>query len=232
MATGIIYCMTTIVPGLVSIGKTSAQNFQQRMSDLEQNGYCNVAGLRRAFAIEVDGYVEKTNLLYEIFSQQRLETTELFSVDIQIIIRLLSAFQGAIVFPSSNVTTAGSPNAANVQTACVIPDGTYTLNRNKKNGISVRAIAVVKNGHWTLKKHSIIDASLTSEKLGSIKSVRDHLPVDERGKLIYDVDLGECTPSMAGAVVLNSTCNGWTEWKNSEGESVDVYRRKEETSKA
>ena len=31
MAKGIIYVMTTVVPGLVKIGKTGLNNFEQRM---------------------------------------------------------------------------------------------------------------------------------------------------------------------------------------------------------
>lgn len=37
MAKGIIYCMTTIVPGLIKIGKTGVNNFEQRMYNLGQN---------------------------------------------------------------------------------------------------------------------------------------------------------------------------------------------------
>ena len=39
--------MTTIVPGLVKIGKTGENNFEQRMYNLEHNGYNQVVGLKR-----------------------------------------------------------------------------------------------------------------------------------------------------------------------------------------
>lgn len=42
MAKGIIYLMTTAVPGLVKIGKTATCNFEQRMYNLESDGYRNV----------------------------------------------------------------------------------------------------------------------------------------------------------------------------------------------
>ena len=42
MAKGIIYIMTTAVPGLVKIGKTNTTNFKDRMYNLEHNGYRNV----------------------------------------------------------------------------------------------------------------------------------------------------------------------------------------------
>lgn len=54
MAKGVIYVMTTVVPGLVKIGKTGTDNFEKRMYQLERNGYFNVVGLKREFAIEVD----------------------------------------------------------------------------------------------------------------------------------------------------------------------------------
>ena len=45
MARGIIYVMTTVVPGLIKIGKTGLNNFDSRMSTLERNGYANITGL-------------------------------------------------------------------------------------------------------------------------------------------------------------------------------------------
>lgn len=56
MAKGIIYVMETVTPGLVKIGKTGTGNFEGRMYSLERNGYFNVVGLKRRFAIEVEDY--------------------------------------------------------------------------------------------------------------------------------------------------------------------------------
>ena len=63
MAKGIIYVMTTVVPGLIKIGKTGTDNYESRMYQLERNGYFNVVGLKRKFAIEVEDYDEKEKLL-------------------------------------------------------------------------------------------------------------------------------------------------------------------------
>ena len=54
MAKGIIYVCSTAVHGLIKIGKT--KDFESRMKTLEDNGYRNVAGLKRQFAIELDNY--------------------------------------------------------------------------------------------------------------------------------------------------------------------------------
>ena len=66
---GIIYIMTTAVSGLIKIGKTGTDNFSERMRFLEANGYYNVAGLKRFFAIELEDYDDKENLLHDIFNQ-------------------------------------------------------------------------------------------------------------------------------------------------------------------
>jgi len=61
--------MTTAVSGLIKIGQTGNANFQERMRFLEANGYYNVSGLKRFFAIELEDYNDKENLLKEIFNK-------------------------------------------------------------------------------------------------------------------------------------------------------------------
>ncbi len=45
MARGIIYLMSTVVDGLIKIGKTN--DFENRMRLLEKNGYYNIVGLKK-----------------------------------------------------------------------------------------------------------------------------------------------------------------------------------------
>ena len=59
MSKGIIYIMTSVLPGLIKIGKTGYDQFEKRMDFLEKNGYRNITGLKRKFAIEVEEYDEK-----------------------------------------------------------------------------------------------------------------------------------------------------------------------------
>ena len=73
--------MTTAVSGLIKIGKTGARNYPERMRFLEANGYYNVAGLRRFFAIELEDYDDKESLLHEIFSKHQVGNSELFALD-------------------------------------------------------------------------------------------------------------------------------------------------------
>lgn len=91
---GILYVMTTVVDGLVKVGKTDSDNFERRMYNLEHNGYCNVTGLKREFAIEVNGYSEKEDLFKKLFQRSRVANTELYSLDLNQVIQLLSSFEG------------------------------------------------------------------------------------------------------------------------------------------
>ena len=101
MSKGIIYVMSTVVPGLIKIGKTGTDSFESRMYQLERNGYNNVVGLKREFAIEVEDYDEKEVLLDEIFSKSKVHNSELFALDIDLVKQLLSSFEGKQVYPEA-----------------------------------------------------------------------------------------------------------------------------------
>ncbi|MBQ1847824.1 MAG: DUF4357 domain-containing protein, partial [Clostridia bacterium] len=34
------------------------------------------------------------------------------------------------------------------------------------------------------------------------------------------------SPSFAGSIVMNKSNNGWTNWKDKDGNPVDIYRKK------
>lgn len=101
MAKGIIYLMTTAVSGLVKIGKTGSINYPERMRFLEANGYYNVAGLKRYFAIELEEYDEKESLLHETFSKHQVGNSELFALDQDLIRQLLLSFEGKVIYPKN-----------------------------------------------------------------------------------------------------------------------------------
>jgi len=96
---GIIYIMTTAVSGLIKIGQSGTTNFQERMRFLEANGYYNVSGLKRFFAIELEDYTDKENLLIEIFNKHRVGDSELFALDYDLVRQLLLSFDGKVIYP-------------------------------------------------------------------------------------------------------------------------------------
>ncbi len=228
MAKGIIYVMTTAVPGLIKIGKTGSNNFEQRMYNLEHDGYRNVTALKRSFAIEVEDYDEKESLLHTIFEKSRLADTELFAIDVNIVIQLLSSFDGNMIYPISETKDEVFDTAADNSKGKLIPNGKYTFERKKKSdNKTVKATTVIQNGSWTLLKGSVLGITENPGVSKIAKKTRNNMPLDSKGRLLEDFELGECSPSFAGVVVMNAANDGWLDWKNENGEPVDIYRIKE-----
>lgn len=224
MARGIIYVMTTVVPGLIKIGKTGVNNFDARMYQLERHGYSNITGLQRKFAIEVDGYDEKEKLLGEIFSKSKLPNTELFALDIDLVIQLLSSFEGNQIYPepkviskaeSFNVATKERADKADINK---IPEGYYYLSTNRKGFGRVEATMKVVDGALILLKGS------TCAPTGKSK----YIPESRKNATIIENVLMEdvvCTsPSIAAIIAMGRSANGWTMWKDKDGNPIDIYR--------
>lgn len=71
------------------------------MRFLEANGYYNVTGLKRFFAMELEDYDDKESLLHEIFSKHQVGSSELFALDQELARQLLLSFDGDVVYPES-----------------------------------------------------------------------------------------------------------------------------------
>ena len=227
MNKGIIYIMTTAVPGLIKIGKTGSANFEQRMYNLEHDGYRNVTALKRSFAIEVDDYDEKEAMLHTIFEKSRVSDTELFALDVNIVTQLLSSFDGVVVFPKTETKAEVFDAAVDNAKGKLLPNGTYTFQRKKKSDNKVvKATAVIDYGRWTLLKGSVLGIVEDVGVSQKAKTLRMSMPIDSTGKLLEDTELGECSPSFAGSIVMNQSNNGWTDWKDKDGNAVDIYRKK------
>ena len=233
MSKGIIYIMTSVLPGLIKIGKTRTDQYETRMSFLEKNGYRNITGLKRKFAIELDEYDEKETLLHTIFEKSQVADTEMFSLDVDIAIQLLSSFEGTIIYPKNQSKTEIFNDATDNKESRVIPDGEYHFEKKKvSDKKKVKAIAIIKDGIWTLKKGSILGIIEDAGSSKMAKVARAELSMDSNGVLLEDYDMGNCTPSFAGNVVLNASNNGWNDWRNSKGEPVDIYRPKKKPAES
>lgn len=221
MAKGIIYVMTTVVPGLVKIGKTASNNFESRMYNLERNGYSNVAGLKRRFAIEVDDYDEKEKLLNEIFEKSKVPNTELFALDIDLVIKLLSSFEGEKIYPKEKTKEEVFDDAVKeleVKTySGIIPDGTYYLKRNVRGFGKAQGKAVVEDGVFKVLKGSICAPA----EEGFVPEIRKNAKI-ENNVLMEDVLCA--SPSAAGWVVIGRSNNGWTEWYDEKAKKIDQLR--------
>ena len=221
MAIGIIYIMSTVVPGLIKIGKTGIDNFERRMYNLERHGYNNVVGLKREFAIELDDYDEKEKLLDDIFSKSRVLNSELFALDLDLVIQLLSSFEGRQVYPVDRTKETTFDEATKARAVKVdwekVPDGYYYLNETRKGFGVVAATMKVEDGMFTVLKGSICAPTKSEWMPDARKSA-----LIENDTLLEDVSCN--SPSTAGWVVLGNANNGWTVWKNESGDSIDIYR--------
>lgn len=173
----------------------------------------------------MSGYEEKERLLDSLFSRSRVSNTELFSLNINEVIQLLSSFEGKIVYPAQENKARIFENATEVVETALIPDGTYTLDVKQKDNRRVHAEMIVKNGKLTVKKGANLGAvrNLTVE---SWKAARNDLQEKDG---VSRKDFSATTPSMASAVVLGRSSNGWTTWKDTNNNHIDIYRKKNDS---
>lgn len=73
--------------------------FETRMNTLEQNGYWNVSGLKRYYAVEVEDYDEKEKLIHKVFSKSQVANSELFALDTDLAKEMLDSFNGKQIYP-------------------------------------------------------------------------------------------------------------------------------------
>jgi hypothetical protein len=218
---GIIYIAKTIVNGLIKIGKTQTGNFESRMYQLEHNGYCNITGLERRFAIEVDNYHDKEALIHEVFEKSKIGDTELFAIDIDTAIQLLSSFEGKIIYPKEEKSKIFEEATEKVKSKS-IKSGTYYCSIGDYNA----EVEISDNG-WTLLKDSKINTKPNSKLRKKLLPILDLIRFNEKGMVTEDYLLGDITPSFAGNLVCGKNCNGWFTWKDENGKPIDCHRKKE-----
>lgn len=220
MTKGIIYIMTTVVPGLVKIGKTQTENFSARMYQLERNGYANVVGLKRQFAIEVEDYEEKEKMLHDIFSKSNVPNTELFASDIDLVIQLLSSFEGRQIFPETKTKDEVFEQASGIGSGVsIIPDGKYTLERTVKGFGKVYGYGEVIGETFRVLRGSVC-APLKEKNAPNICLEANII----NDILMEDVDCE--SPSTAGYIVIGKSNNGWECWRDVNGVPISYYRER------
>lgn len=226
---GILYVMSTVVESLIKVGKTGTDCFEQRMYNLEHNGYCNVTGLKRKFAIEVDDYSYKEDLFKKLFQRSRVGDSELYSLDINQVTQLLTSFEGRKIYPQEESKEEIFEQATDAANSSCLPDGMYTLDCNVKssNGReNVKGSLKVSNGVLTLLKGAILSSTANITTKGY--AVARDLAQKEGNKLVEDIICNSV--SMAAAIICGSNQNGWDKWKDSNGNNINIYRKSSENN--
>lgn len=209
--------MSTVVSGLIKIGKTGTNNFENRMYDLEHNGYANVTGLKRVYAIEVDDYDEKEYLLHTIFSKSRVADTELFAQDKHIVVELLSSFAGRQVYPiveSKPIKPA------------VLNDAQWEFELKVKalNNFVVHGyMNIPKDGEYVVLAGSVVSPLIRPYCAQALKDARKKARIDKQNMLLEDVAF--TSASSAAGFVAGSSEDGPHVWKNKAGKRLEDILR-------
>lgn len=221
---GIIYVMTTAVDGLIKIGKTGSDKFKERMRKLEKDGYYNMNHLKKEFAIEVSDYNQKEDLIKKLFSRSRVGNSELYSLDLQQVISLLSSFEGKQIYPTNESKQKVFEQATGIIESRELPDGDYYLNSNTKglNGKEkLSGTLRVKDSKLTLLKGAIISSY---SKIGVLRYSQARDLAKKNGNILQEDILCDSV-SMAATIVCGYNLNGWDKWKDKQGKKIDLYRQ-------
>ena len=227
MSKGIIYVMTTVVPGLIKIGKTGTGNYESRMYQLERHGYSNVVGLKRHFAIEVEDYDDKERLLQDIFSKSKLENSELFALSEDLVVQLLSSFEGKQVYPKDKSKEELFDEVSARRDYSNLPEQTYHMFKKVRAWDSrvVKGEMEFKHGQFIVKKGGVC-CPVRGKGWTTTKVVDE---ARERCRIIDNIlqeDVSFNSPSMAAAMLTWHPESGWDVWKDSENRPIDKYRKK------
>ena len=227
MPKGIVYITTTASPGIIKIGQTASDRFEKRMGQLEGTGYNNVTGLKRRYAIEVEDYTDKERLLHDVFAHCRVGNSELFAADVDLVVQLLSSFEGTQVYPPTESKEDVFGNATDQRNAKQLPDGDYVFSRKIAawNNRLVTGRMNAKGGVLTVLRGSV---------LCPVKGVGYSVKTAERMRaeavIVNDVlqnDIVASSPSAAAAFLIYANSNGWDDWKDEKGEPIRKYRLKD-----
>lgn len=108
------------------------------------------------------------------------------------------------------------------------PEGTSHVFRTHKNGVVGIGHYVKENGHFVVHAGSQVDLKKPIIKNASAMRVRRELFGDTTEIVMLGEDCEFTSPSTAAVFVLGGSQNGWTEWKDSQGNTLDtVYRTSE-----
>ncbi len=108
------------------------------------------------------------------------------------------------------------------------PVGAIDVFHTKKKGICGKGRYDKTTGRFTVLAGSKVNLSRPVLKNVAVEEVRKRLFGEATGIVELSNDLVFPTPSAAAVFVLGGSQNGWTEWVNDEGETLNrVYRSKE-----
>lgn len=162
-------------------------------------------------------------MIDDIFSKSKVHNTELFALDVDLAVQLLSSFEGNKIYPKDKTKDQVFNEATKEREINSndgdLPDGKYFFNRKVKGFGESKGVAIVEDGDFTVLK----GATCAPESTGFVPTVRKNAKI-KNNILVEDVKCN--SPSAAGWLISGKSNNGWTEWKDEDGNIIDKYRLK------
>ena len=158
-----------------------------------------------------------------------MPNSELFALDVDLVVQLLSSFEGKQIYPApktqtkakvfQTATTAVHTNPNQGQ----VPDGTYILKQKiKAIHKTLKAYMNVVGGKYIVPANTEVCLVEGVGLSPGVKQLRD-LYVNENGISTEDVEFS--SPSGAGSFVTGKSCNGWEAWRTDQGVPISVFRQ-------
>jgi hypothetical protein len=108
------------------------------------------------------------------------------------------------------------------------PAGSVARFHTRKNGIHARGSYNKDTGAFTVLAGSEVELSRPVIKNQGAAIARNQLFGDQSCKVSLEDDLEFASPSAAAVFVLGGSQNGWTEWVDERGQTLDdIYRNRE-----
>lgn len=151
-----------------------------------------------------------------------MPNTELFALDIDLVIQLLSSFDGKQIYPETRTKDETFEEAAKERQVKLdwgcIPNGKYYLSQYRNNFGNVTATMNVLDGVFIVLKGSTcapVEGEVWIPESRRIAQIENNI-------LMENVACN--SPSTAGWIPLGKPNNDWLVWKNEKGEPIDIYR--------
>lgn len=185
MAKGVLYIMTSSIDGVIKIGKTRKDQYEERMRKLEIDGYRTLA-MHKYFASYVSDFDEKEILIHKIFDKSQLGSSELFALDKDLVKELIINFEGEQIYPKiDNKPTPNPPTKKSNLTFSLIdiPIGSE-LTWYKDDTIKV----ITQDDKNKVKyKNEIYSISTLAAKLLNLETAQGGMYFKYNGNLLTDI---------------------------------------------
>ncbi|MFR6424634.1 MAG: DUF4357 domain-containing protein [Oscillospiraceae bacterium] len=152
----------------------------------------------------------------------RLQNSELFALDIDMAIQLLSSFDGRQVYPKMRPKNRHLRRLQKIANStddiALIPNGVYYMDLQKTGFGRVTAKMKVEDGLFTVLKGSVCCPTNASWVPAARKGA-----IIKNNVLMEDV---ECSsPSTAAWIPTGSRNSGWYIWKTETGKPIDIFQK-------